>query len=60
MSTMTILQTKTPTTNVCPVEPENSRVQKQIMVLIVLSFIFIKKTQIKLWNKTLFISDVVT
>lgn len=29
MSTMTILQTKKPTTNVCPIEPENSSVQKQ-------------------------------
>lgn len=25
-----------------------------------LALIFIKKTQIKLWNKTLFISDIVT
>lgn len=28
MSTVTILQAKKPTTNVCPIEPENLRLQK--------------------------------
>lgn len=36
-----ILQTKKPTTNVCPIEPENSRVQKQnLWSLLYLALIF--------------------
>lgn len=39
-----ILQTKKPTTNVCPIEPENSRVQKQnLWSLLYLALIFTLK-----------------
>lgn len=49
-----ILQTKEPTTNVCPIEPENSRVQKQnLWSLLYLALIFtLKKKKIKVWSKT--------
>lgn len=64
-----ILQTKKHTTNVCPMEPENSRVQKQnLWSLLYLALIFtLKKKRSKYgakpmtWlGKTQFISDVVT
>lgn len=65
-----ILQTKKHTTNVCPMEPENSRVQKQnLWSLLYLALIFTlkKKKRSKYgakpmtWlGKTQFISDVVT
>lgn len=49
-----VLQTKKPTTNVCPIEPENSRVQKQnLWSLLYLALIFtLKKKKIKVWSKT--------
>lgn len=45
---------KKPTTNVCPIEPENSRVQKQnLWSLLYLALILtLKKKKIKLWSKT--------